>query len=177
MTWERSEAAFHKKEGTMNAEGTEIKKTAGERHILLALDESENAKRVVLYVADFLGGVPGFRVTLLKIIPEPPEDYFENDRARKEWIENEREKGTAMLENFHSVLVHSGFRNDQVSTVVKLKPCPSVADCILEEQQRLHCCTVVLGRRGISRKEEFIFGSTSSKVLHSGKNCAVWVIE
>jgi nucleotide-binding universal stress UspA family protein len=39
------------------------------------------------------------------------------------------------------------------------------------------CGTVVIGRRGISRKEEFIFGSTSNKILHTARDCSVWVIE
>jgi nucleotide-binding universal stress UspA family protein len=58
-----------------------------------------------------------------------------------------------------------------------IRECPSVADCIIDVQQRLRCCTIVMGRRGISKKEEFLFGSTSNKIMHSGKNCAVWVIE
>jgi len=41
----------------------------------------------------------------------------------------------------------------------------------------LKCCTVVIGRRGLSKKEEFIFGSTSNRILHEANNCAVMVIE
>jgi len=58
-----------------------------------------------------------------------------------------------------------------------MKECTSLAECILDEQRRLSCGTVVIGRRGISRKEEFMFGSTSSKILHTAKDCSVWVIE
>jgi nucleotide-binding universal stress UspA family protein len=52
-----------------------------------------------------------------------------------------------------------------------------VGDAILEEQEKLRCCIVVVGRRGLSHNEEFVFGSTSSKILHNAKNCAVMVIE
>ena len=52
-----------------------------------------------------------------------------------------------------------------------------MASCIIRELEELKCCTVVIGRRGISKKEEFIFGSTSSRILHDAKNCAVMVIE
>ena len=49
---------------------------------------------------------------------------------------------------------------------------------ILEEALELGAGTIVLGRRGISKKEEFIFGSTSNKILHSRKSCAaLWVVE
>jgi nucleotide-binding universal stress UspA family protein len=148
-----------------------------ERHLLLAVDESENAKRVVLYVADFLGGGPGFRVTLLSIVPEPTGDYFETDEERKAWIEEHRFGAEKMLRNYREVLIQSGFSEDNVMVKVEVRNCPSIADCILDDQEKFGCCTIVLGRRGISKKEEFLYGSTSSKILHSGKNCAVWVIE
>lgn len=148
-----------------------------DRHILVAIDKSENAKRAALYVADFLGGVPGFRVTFLNIVPEPSEDYFETAEERKAWIEERTSEAENMLLNYRAVLIQSGFRKEKVDVLVQVRSCPSIADCILEEQKRLCCCTIVLGRRGISKKEEFLYGSTSNKILHSGKNCAVWVIE
>ena len=148
-----------------------------DRHILVAVDSSENAKRVVLYVADFLGSLPGFRATLLNIVAEPSEDYFNTEDERRKWIEAQKSGAAAMLEKYREILIQSGFAEDKVAVKIVARQCASVAECILEEQKTLECCTVVIGRRGISRKEEFIFGSTSNKILHSGKNCAVWVIE
>jgi nucleotide-binding universal stress UspA family protein len=148
-----------------------------DRHVLIALDESENAKRALLYAADFLGGVPGFRATLLNIIPEPSEDYFDSDKDRQTWMEDQRLKAEEMLDKYRMVLIQSGFGKDKVEGLVDIRNCPSIAECILDHQKRLGCCTVIVGRRGISKKEEFIFGSTSNKILHAGKNCAVWVIE
>lgn len=148
-----------------------------DRHILVALDESEIAEKAILYIGDFLGGVPGFRLTLLNILPEPPEDYFTSDAERKSWIESHRDSAVKVLEKYREILIQSGFDVDKIDIRVDVRKCPSLADCILDEQKTLGCCTVVLGRRRISKKEEFIFGSTSSKVLHTDKNCAVWVIE
>ena len=45
-----------------------------DRHLLIAVDDSENAKRAILYVADVLRGSHGFRATILNVIPEPPEE-------------------------------------------------------------------------------------------------------
>ena len=148
-----------------------------ERHVLVALDRSEQAKRAALYVADFLGGVPGFRVTLLSIVPEPSEDYFETAQERKAWIEEHSSGAEKMLRNYREVLIQSGFSEDKVAVKTEVRNCASIADCILDDQKKFGCCTIVLGRRGISKKEEFLYGSTSSKVMHCGKNCAVWVVE
>ena len=37
------------------------------RNILIAVDESENAKRAVLYVRDLLEGIKGFHITIVTI--------------------------------------------------------------------------------------------------------------
>ncbi|UCD36462.1 MAG: universal stress protein [Nitrospiraceae bacterium] len=154
-----------------------VKEQGKDRHVLLSLDDSEAAKRAVLYVADFLGGVAGFRVTLLRIIPEPPEDYFSNPGERQDWISASRQKARSDLENYRAVLVQAGFEEDKVAVSTEVRKCSSIASCILDVQRKLGCCTIVMGRRGISKREEFLLGSTSSAVLHKGKNCAVWVIE
>ena len=39
-----------------------------ERHIMIAVDSSDNARRAVLFVGDFFGCYKGFQVTLLHII-------------------------------------------------------------------------------------------------------------
>jgi nucleotide-binding universal stress UspA family protein len=155
----------------------EIVDYINDRHILVAVDDSENAERAVLYVADFLGGVSGFRATILNVIPEPPTDYFKTNDEREAWIDESKSKAAQLLDRHRQFLIQSGFPEDKVDTVVDISHCPSVADCILDKQRKLKCCTVIIGRRGISKKEEFLFGSTSSRVMHSGKNCAVWVIE
>jgi nucleotide-binding universal stress UspA family protein len=53
----------------------------------------------------------------------------------------------------------------------------SISDLILHEQQEGGYGTLVVGRRGVSKKEEFLFGSVSSRVVRDAKHCAVWVIE
>lgn len=152
-------------------------KIANNRNILIAVDESENAARAISYVRDFLAGFPGFHVTLITIIPEPPEDYFMSESERTAWIKDKNASAMGILEVYLKMLTEAGFRDEDVKAYAVMKECTSIAECILNEQEKLACGTVVIGRRGISRKEEFIFGSTSSKILHTARNCAVWVIE
>jgi nucleotide-binding universal stress UspA family protein len=148
-----------------------------ERHILIAVDESENAKRALLYVADFLGGQAGIQVTILRIIPEPSEDYFETDFDRADWIQEQLAGAEEMLANYREILIQSGFSKRRVHTKISFMNGTSIAGSILELQKKLNCCTIVVGRRVVSRKEEFLFGSTSSALLHAPKSCAVWIVE
>ena len=147
------------------------------RNILIAVDSSENAQRAVLYVADLLRGLPWFRITLLTIISEPPEDYFTSKEEHQQWIADQNSAADKMLEEHRQILIQTGFQENAVDVQRAVSFCPSIADCILKEQKTLQSDTLVIGRRGISKKEEFMFGSTSNKILHSAKNCSIWVIE
>jgi nucleotide-binding universal stress UspA family protein len=52
-----------------------------------------------------------------------------------------------------------------------------MAECILMEREKLRCDTIVVGRQGLSRSEEFLFGSISSKIVTHAHHCTVWVVE
>jgi nucleotide-binding universal stress UspA family protein len=148
-----------------------------ERHILVAVDESENSKRAVMYLADFFTECTDVFVTLLTIIPEPSEDFFPTKAEREEWLKRKKEAMRKKLEDYRQILLSGSFREGQIETELSVRQCTSIADAILEEQDKLRCCIVVVGRRGISHNEEFVFGSTSNGILHHARNCAVMVIE
>ena len=148
-----------------------------ERHLLAAVDESPNSRRAVMYLADFFCSHPDIFITLLAIIPEPSEDFFASPAERQTWLEGQRQAINKVLVDYRLILLSAGFCEQQIATRLVEKKCASVSEVILEEQEKLHCCIVAVGRRGMSHNEEFLFGSTSSKILHHAKNCAVLIVE
>jgi nucleotide-binding universal stress UspA family protein len=147
------------------------------RNILIAVDESDNSGRAVQYVADILGGVKGFKVTVLHVIREPEEDFFPAETEKEKWYQDYRRKAELMLGEYRRMLVDSGFDSEDVSTRLTVRYCPSMAECILSEREKLEYGTLVVGRKGLSRKEEFLFGSISGKIVRTASNCTVWVVE
>lgn len=148
-----------------------------ERHLLVAVDASENAKRAVMYVADFFSGSRDIFLTILSIIPEPSEDYFATEELRQQWIADQKTTMTKVLDGYKEILLGAGLQENQLDVRLVIRQCTSIGDAIIEEQEKLRCCIVVVGRRGISHNEEFVFGSTSNKILHHATNCAVMVVE
>ncbi len=146
------------------------------KNILVAVDESENAQRAVSYVGQLLGRLPGFKVKLLHVIPDPEEDYFPNAEEKDKWLTRTREKVEAMLAGYRKRLIDSGFSPDDVTAQSTLRYCPSMAECILAEHDKTRYDTIVVGRQGVSRSEEFLFGSISSKIVNHAKSCTVWVV-
>ncbi|MDL2122351.1 MAG: universal stress protein [Deltaproteobacteria bacterium] len=147
------------------------------KNILIAVDESENARRAVLYVAQLLEGAEGFSVTILHVINEPEEDYFPTTDEKEKWLSQYKKKVDKMLEDYRQILIQRGFDRSAVSVRSTLRYCPSMAQCILEERDETEYSTVVVGRQGLSRSEEFLFGSVSSKIVNYARNCTVWVVE
>ena len=152
-------------------------KKSSYKNILIAVDESENARRAVSYVAELLGGVEGFEVTILHVIPLPEEDFFLTASDKEKWLSQYRVKIDAMLEEYRQILIGAGFRPNDVSVRSPTRYCPSMAECILAERDEREYGTIVVGRQGLSRTEEFIFGSISSKIVTHARNCTVWVVE
>jgi nucleotide-binding universal stress UspA family protein len=147
------------------------------KKILIAVDDSDNSRRAVSYVGQMLGGIAGFQVTVLHVIPQVEEDYFSAESERDEWVDNYKAKIARVLADYREQLIRSGFDLAKVSVRSPLRFCPSVAECILSERDDLAYDTIVVGRQGLSRKEEFLFGSISSKIVTHARNCTVWVVE
>ena len=147
------------------------------KNILIAVDESENAGRAVSYVAQMLGGVIGFRVTILHVVAEPEQDYFPTSTEREKWLSQHKQKVDVMLEGYRRILINAGFGSNEVTVRSTIRYCPSMAECILAERDEPEYSTIVVGRQGLSRSEEFLFGSISSKIVNHARNCTVWVVE
>ncbi|HET6363581.1 MAG TPA: universal stress protein, partial [Nitrospirota bacterium] len=82
-----------------------------------------------------------------------------------------------MLANYKQVLIQSGFPEEKVHFRSCVGEAKSFSNAILETRCDLTCCTVVVGRHHKTKTEEFLFGSTSNRLIHEAKNCAVWVVE
>jgi nucleotide-binding universal stress UspA family protein len=146
-------------------------------HVLIAVDESDSSRRAVSYVADMLKGIKAFNILLLHIINEPEEDFFPSAPERENWITEKKLTAEAILKGDRDLLVQKGFDPGHVFAEVKVQYCPSIAECILKEAESSQSKTIVVGRKGVSRKEEFLFGSVSNRIIHQAKNCTVWVVE
>ena len=147
------------------------------KKILLAVDASEKSRRAVSYVAQMLGGFAGFNVIFLHVINPPEEDYFASRSEQEKWLQKYRLEIDGRLEEYRQILVGEGFDPQALSLIITLRDRPSLAECILAQQNRLGCSTIVVGRHGISRSEEFLFGSISSKIVKHAQNSTVWVVE
>lgn len=138
--------------------------------ILVALDTSEEGMGTVDYVGTMVDGTD-WGITLFHVIrgldfvlPETGEILQDIEGAVK-----------ALLEQAVGRLEKAGLRPDQISTKTA-SGVASRAKAIVEEAKNGGYGTIVVGRRGLSRVEEFFMGSVSSKVMQLAQEMAVWVV-
>lgn len=148
------------------------------KNILIAVDASDNARRAVDYAGTILAGTAGTRVTLLYIERAPNRDLFDTEEA---WIGHcklEHARVFDFLQRARESLLAAGLPQEALSERTLLCSAePSIAQTILDVQQEGGYGTLVVGRRGLTKGEEFLFGSVSTKLVRDAKNCAVWVVQ
>jgi nucleotide-binding universal stress UspA family protein len=72
-------------------------------------------------------------------------------------------------------LVKAGFEPRKIDLKV-VRGGGKQAGAIAEEAQKGEYDTIVVGRRGLSRVQEFIMGRVSNKVINLAKDKTVWVV-
>jgi nucleotide-binding universal stress UspA family protein len=148
------------------------------KKILIAVDLSKSSLDAVDYVGQMVCCHPSVEVTLLHIIRAPSPDVEPDPEERRIQIEREKTEVLKMMETAGKRLTAVGVPEERICIQIRVCSAPvRVADLILAEQQGGAYQTIVVGRRGLSRKEEFLFGSVSSFVVRNARECAVWVIE
>ncbi len=167
------------------------------KKILIAVDASENAMRAVDYTGNILSclacaapdAVRDFLVTLLYVERLPDRDIFPDETAWIDECEAHSEKMKAFLERARRRMTDADLPEEIVETrylvscrsplIEGAQQCSkgaSIAQEILNVLKQEEYGTAVVGRRGVSKAEEFLFGSVSSKIIHSAKDCTVWVV-
>jgi len=146
--------------------------------VLLGLDASQGAIRAVDHVGTILGGT-NTEVTLLNVLRSPSIFNSEIDdlplAKQREVHDQAMEEMDPVFHESVDTLTKAGFDQKQITTNL-IAGVSSRAGTIVEEAKRGGCGTIVIGRRGVSKVEEFVMGSVSNKVINLAREMAVWVV-
>ncbi|MCJ7615455.1 MAG: universal stress protein [Desulfobacterales bacterium] len=132
------------------------------KKILIAMDGSENATIAAAYAADMLSNRKDISITLFHIQTEES---------------NKDQHGiNEMMDIARSILIKAGIPEKSINIEIRQKKA-GMGNDILNEIVEAGYGTVVVGRRGVSRANQLLFGSVSNKIVQNAKDCTVWVVE
>lgn len=132
------------------------------KKILIAMDGSENATMAAAYAADILANSTDVTITLFHI---KTDESIKDESGIKE-----------MMDIARSILIKAGIPEKSINIEIRQKKA-GMGNDILNEIVEAGYGTVVVGRRGISRANQLLFGSVSNKIVQNTKDCTVWVVE
>ena len=147
-------------------------------NILAAVDASPACARAIEFVAS-LGATNRNRILLFHAIkcpnlpvgaPELPTVLPDADLIQRAASSIE-----PIIESHVRKLVEAGFEAKRVEVRV-VSGVQSRARAIVTAASDGGYGTIVMGRRGLSKVEEFLLGRVTNKVIHLAANTAVWVI-
>jgi nucleotide-binding universal stress UspA family protein len=154
---------------------------------LVAVDGSEGAMLAVDYLANMVGNIHHFEITLFHVVRGF--DFFRPmagkprgaapDKVLKEKFDKELELAgreiEPVFEEATKRLLKAGVAPASVREKVVKGP-STRSGAISDEAERGGYDTIVVGRRGLSKVQEFFMGRVSSKVIQLSSDKTVWVV-
>lgn len=149
-----------------------------ERHLLVTVSEQESSLCGIKFVDYFFSNRDDLRLTLYYTAPRSATTWAEEGgHDEHEWARKQDQryetKGRESLESAKRILCQMGFRQEMIETKIGFRKRSKVMDIINEGQAGLYDA-LVLGRRGLSRFEEFFSQSTSKELLDVEVNFPIW---
>jgi nucleotide-binding universal stress UspA family protein len=146
------------------------------KRMIIAIDDSQRSINAIEYVGSIAGHLADIHLCLLHIYPEPPPDYSRSGATLDDYKSEQEERAKMLFAQAKKILQQHGVAPHAISSRCQMAGGLSISAAILELQTEENYGTIVVGKRGISKAEEFLFGSISNALIHNGRDIAVWVI-
>ena len=95
------------------------------KNILLSIDNSENSRRAIRYVANIVGSSGDYLITILNIIEDMGEDFFPSAEERQNHIEKQKQTSAALLAEARNIMREHAVPEECIRT--EQATAPSVA--------------------------------------------------
>jgi len=163
-----------------------------ELRILVAYDASQSAREALKYCQELMELITDkcagkYSILVLTVEQLPACSLFPDTGAWKNECAKAHEKQRRQHDKIVEELKHSKLEPDcVVNKFITLderdEPLEDperkrlIAKNILKELKQGHYNTLVIGRRGVTRSDAFLFGSVSQYLLQEAKKCVIWML-
>jgi nucleotide-binding universal stress UspA family protein len=144
------------------------------KSLLLALNDSVSSRAVLDYIIDISFSPEDLHVTLLHVFRKPSAS---EELMGKKFTDKRVSRISNFLQTAKEKLVERGFNADKIEIAILSDPCPTVADGIIEQCKKENYDMVIIGRKRMSKAEEFVMGDVSIKLVRGLEGTAVLVVK
>ena len=145
-----------------------------EKKVLVALSDSMNSKAVIDFIINLPLNPELLHICLLHIFRK---SSASEELMGKKFTAEQPDKMIAMLEKAKDHLVKNGFLSNKVDIEIVQHKYPNVTDGIIDQHQKQRYDVVVIGRKKMSKAEEYVMGDISIKLIRMLEGAAVLVVK
>ena len=142
--------------------------------ILIALNDSVSSRAVLDYVAGLSLCPDDWHITLIHLFKKTSAS---EQLMGKKFTAELPSRFLAVLENAKNKLVEKGFNPDKIEVKLVDEDYLTIADGIIDQFKKGDFNMVVIGRKRMSKAEEFVMGDISIKLVRSLEGAAVLVVK
>ncbi|MBN1832874.1 MAG: universal stress protein [Deltaproteobacteria bacterium] len=113
------------------------------------------------------------RITLLHVWRKPSAS---EELMGKKFAEEEQARVLSFLQEAKERLIEDGYAPNEIKIDLVTKPYPTIADGIIDQFHKGDYDIVVIGRRTMSKAEEFVLGDVCAKLIRALEGTAVLVV-
>lgn len=144
------------------------------KSILLALNDPTSSRRIVDYIIEFWNIPNDTQLTLLHVFRKPSAS---EELMGEKFMRNQHQRFLTLLEESKERLIQNGYNPEQIEIRLVTDPYPTVADGIIDQFQKGSYNMVAIGRKRMSRAEEFVLGDVGVKLVRALEGTAILVIK
>jgi nucleotide-binding universal stress UspA family protein len=142
--------------------------------MLVALNDSISSQAVIDFLADLPLSREEMNVTLIHVYRKPA---AVEDLMGQRFTSEQPSRFMKVLEEAREKLVERGFQPEKITLDLVEDPFPTVADAIIDRFKKNNFDMVVIGRKNMSKAEEFVMGDISVKLVRALGATAILVVK
>lgn len=142
--------------------------------ILMAYNDSSSCRSALECLTRIANCPQDSFITLLHVFRKPTGS---EDMMGKKYMQNAPTRIKHAMEQARNQLIQAGFPPEQVKVIFADTPYPTVADGIIDQFNKGDYNLVVIGRKKMSKAEEFVLGDPSIRLVRALDGTAVLVVK
>lgn len=142
--------------------------------ILMAFNDSSSSRWALECLIRMSNCPAENSITLLHVFRKPTGS---EEMMGKKFMDSAPARIRHAMETARGKLIEVGFRPDDIKLHLTETPYPTVADGIIDQFKKGDYNMVVIGRKKMSKAEEFVLGDTSIRLVRALEGTAVLVVK
>lgn len=145
-----------------------------ENKILVAVNDSQSSRNALDYLAHFSRCLGKAKITLVHVFRKP---LASEELMGEKYMHEQQRRFMKTLTDSRDRLLAMGASPENVVVNLITTPYPTVTEGIIDQFKKSHYNMVVLGRKRMSKAEEFVLGDVGVKLVRALEGVAILVVK